>query len=121
MIVDKLEEMVVAAKGRPVILVNPNLMDRPSSNNMMQIRGRAVCCFSYIYMYVCMYVCMRSFAGNASLIALCYATGEEDFCRFLQRLLRPETAVPFVRRIYVPYIGMLFLIHIRCFYFSFHP
>ena len=42
MIVDKLEEMVLAAKGRPVILVNPNLMDRPSSNNMMQIRGRAV-------------------------------------------------------------------------------
>ena len=41
MIVDKLEEMVVAAKGRPVILVNPSLLDRPSSNNMMQIRGRA--------------------------------------------------------------------------------
>ena len=53
MIVDKLEEMVLAAKGRPVILVNPNLIDRPSSNNMMQIRGRAVynmygTCVSYM-------------------------------------------------------------------------
>jgi hypothetical protein len=41
MIVDKLEEMVVAARDRVVILVNPSLADRPSSNNMMQIRGRA--------------------------------------------------------------------------------
>jgi hypothetical protein len=44
MIVDKLEEMVVAARDRVVILVNPSLADRPSSNNMMQIRGRAESC-----------------------------------------------------------------------------
>lgn len=36
-----LEEMVTAANGRPIILINPNLDDRPSSNNRMQIRGRA--------------------------------------------------------------------------------
>jgi hypothetical protein len=40
MVVDLLEEMVIAADGRPVILFNPSLGDRPSSNNMMQIRGR---------------------------------------------------------------------------------
>ena len=36
-----LEEMVVAAAGRPVILFNPILTDRPSSNNVMQVRGRS--------------------------------------------------------------------------------
>lgn len=41
MILDKLEEMVKAANGRPLILVNPSLGDRPSSNNMMQVRGRS--------------------------------------------------------------------------------
>jgi hypothetical protein len=41
MIVDLLEEMVLAAKGKPMILINPSLADRPSSNNMMQIRGRS--------------------------------------------------------------------------------
>jgi len=41
MIIGYLEELVKAAKGRPVILFNPLLADRPSSNNVMQIRGRA--------------------------------------------------------------------------------
>lgn len=41
MIVGHLEDMVKAANGRPVILFNPLLNDRPSSNGMMQIRGRA--------------------------------------------------------------------------------
>lgn len=36
-----LEEMVQSARGRPLVLVNPSLGDRPSSNNVMQIRGRA--------------------------------------------------------------------------------
>jgi len=40
MIVNYLEDMVKSANGRPVILINPKLQDRPSSNNMMQIRGR---------------------------------------------------------------------------------
>lgn len=35
-----LNEMVKSAGGRPVVLVNPSLADRPSSNNVMQIRGR---------------------------------------------------------------------------------
>lgn len=33
--------MVEAAAGRPLILVNPLLQDKPSSNNKMQIRGRS--------------------------------------------------------------------------------
>jgi len=41
MVIELLEEMVNAAKGRPVILINPLLEDRPSSDNMMQIRGRS--------------------------------------------------------------------------------
>lgn len=41
MIIGYLDEMVKAAAGRPVFLVNPLLYDRPSSNNLMQIRGRA--------------------------------------------------------------------------------
>jgi hypothetical protein len=36
-----LEDMVKQANGRPVILYNPNLADKPSANNKMQIRGRA--------------------------------------------------------------------------------
>lgn len=40
MIVGLLDDMVKAANGRPFILINPLLADRPSSNNMMQIRGR---------------------------------------------------------------------------------
>eukprot|EP01035_Chromulina_nebulosa_P020382 gene20382-26452_t len=39
-IMDLLEETVNAAKNRPLILFNPSLLDRPSSNNVMQIRGR---------------------------------------------------------------------------------
>lgn len=38
MVVNLLEEMVATARGRPVILLNPKLEDRPSSNNMMQAR-----------------------------------------------------------------------------------
>jgi len=41
MIVELLEDMCKAAAGRPLVLINPNLADRPSSNNMMQIRGRS--------------------------------------------------------------------------------
>jgi len=41
MIVEELEAMVKAAAGRPLVLINPILADRPSSNNVMQIRGRA--------------------------------------------------------------------------------
>ena len=41
MIVDLLEQMVREARGRPLILINPLLADRPSSNNLMQIRGRS--------------------------------------------------------------------------------
>lgn len=40
-VLDLLEEMVQAAAGRPVILINPILGDRPSSNNVMQVRGRS--------------------------------------------------------------------------------
>ena len=36
-----LEALVLSARGRPVLLLNPSLGDRPSSNNVMQIRGRA--------------------------------------------------------------------------------
>lgn len=39
-IIHKLDEMCIKAAGRPVILINPQLHDRPSSNNKMQIRGR---------------------------------------------------------------------------------
>ena len=41
MVIELLNEMCVAARGRPVILLNPSLEDRPSSNNMMQVRGRS--------------------------------------------------------------------------------
>lgn len=41
MVIELLEEMVTAANGRPMLLFNPSLGDRPSSNNVMQIRGRA--------------------------------------------------------------------------------
>lgn len=41
MVIELLEEMVTAANGRPMVLFNPSLGDRPSSNNMMQVRGRA--------------------------------------------------------------------------------
>jgi hypothetical protein len=40
MVINHLEKMVAAAKGRPLILINPSLQDKPSSNNVMQIRGR---------------------------------------------------------------------------------
>lgn len=36
LLVDTVEE----ANGRPVILINPNLKDRPSSGGVMQVRGR---------------------------------------------------------------------------------
>lgn len=36
-----LEDMVKKVAPRPLVLVNPILADRPSSNNVMQIRGRA--------------------------------------------------------------------------------
>ena len=35
-----LDEMCKKAAGRPVLLINPLLADKPSSNNRMQIRGR---------------------------------------------------------------------------------
>ena len=41
MITQLLEDMVMAANGRPLIVFNPQLVDRPSGNNLMQIRGRA--------------------------------------------------------------------------------
>ena len=41
MIIDLLEGMVKKANGRPVILFNPLLYDRPSANNMMQVQGRS--------------------------------------------------------------------------------
>eukprot|EP00638_Chattonella_subsalsa_P000096 CAMPEP_0117744340 /NCGR_PEP_ID=MMETSP0947-20121206/6694_1 /TAXON_ID=44440 /ORGANISM="Chattonella subsalsa, Strain CCMP2191" /LENGTH=405 /DNA_ID=CAMNT_0005561257 /DNA_START=150 /DNA_END=1367 /DNA_ORIENTATION=- len=37
---EPLVEMVTAAAGRPVVLINPILKDRPSANNKMQVRGR---------------------------------------------------------------------------------
>lgn len=40
-VIGLLEDMVKKADGRPVILFNPSLEDKPSSNNKMQIRGRA--------------------------------------------------------------------------------
>lgn len=40
-LINLLDDMIKSANGRPVILFNPSLSDRPSSNNMMQIRGRA--------------------------------------------------------------------------------
>ena len=40
-LINLLDDMIKKANGRPVILFNPQLGDRPSSNNMMQIRGRA--------------------------------------------------------------------------------
>ena len=36
LLVDTVEE----AAGRPVIIINPNLKDRPSSGGVMQVRGR---------------------------------------------------------------------------------
>lgn len=43
LIIDSLEEMVKKASvmGKPLLLINPLLADRPSSNNVMQIRGRS--------------------------------------------------------------------------------
>ena len=38
---EPLEAMVKQAGGRPLVLVNPLLFDRPSGNNIMQIQGRA--------------------------------------------------------------------------------
>lgn len=40
MITELLREMITAANGRPVILINPNLKDRPSSDNLMSTAGR---------------------------------------------------------------------------------
>ena len=40
-LINLLDDMIKKANGRPVLLFNPQLGDRPSSNNMMQIRGRA--------------------------------------------------------------------------------
>jgi Domain of unknown function (DUF1995) len=40
-VIDYLQEMVIKASGRPLVLVNPILSDKPSSNNLMQVRGRA--------------------------------------------------------------------------------
>lgn len=39
-VMELLEETVIAANGRPLLLINPSLGDRPSANNVMQIRGR---------------------------------------------------------------------------------
>eukprot|EP00288_Rhodomonas_lens_P016385 CAMPEP_0177709156 /NCGR_PEP_ID=MMETSP0484_2-20121128/10654_1 /TAXON_ID=354590 /ORGANISM="Rhodomonas lens, Strain RHODO" /LENGTH=618 /DNA_ID=CAMNT_0019220757 /DNA_START=17 /DNA_END=1873 /DNA_ORIENTATION=+ len=38
---EPLSEMVAAAKGKPVILINPRLQDRPSSGGVMRLMGRA--------------------------------------------------------------------------------
>ncbi|CAN0173869.1 unnamed protein product, partial [Hapterophycus canaliculatus] len=35
-----LVDTVEAANGRPVVIINPNLKDRPSSGGVMQVRGR---------------------------------------------------------------------------------
>ena len=40
-IIEYLEEMIKKVDGRPLVLINPILADRPSSNNVMQVRGRA--------------------------------------------------------------------------------
>lgn len=40
MITQLLKEMIDAANGKPVILINPNLKDRPSSDNLMSTAGR---------------------------------------------------------------------------------
>eukprot|EP00611_Tribonema_gayanum_P001151 TRINITY_DN10860_c0_g2_i7.p2 TRINITY_DN10860_c0_g2~~TRINITY_DN10860_c0_g2_i7.p2 ORF type:complete len:422 (-),score=158.11 TRINITY_DN10860_c0_g2_i7:150-1415(-) len=37
---ESLSEMARAAGGRPIVLVNPNLKDRPSSGGIMSVRGR---------------------------------------------------------------------------------
>ena len=39
-ILDYLEPMAKKVGNRPLILLNPNLKDRPSANNVMQIKGR---------------------------------------------------------------------------------
>ena len=51
MVIELLEQMVKAANGRPVILINPNLADRPSSNNMMQVQW-GVCPMSVLH-FIC--------------------------------------------------------------------
>jgi hypothetical protein len=38
-----LEEMVEAAKGRPVLIINPNLEDVASSEGTMSVSGHFVC------------------------------------------------------------------------------
>ncbi len=40
MITQLLKEMIEATNGKPVILINPNLKDRPSSDNLMSTAGR---------------------------------------------------------------------------------
>ncbi|CAK9252426.1 unnamed protein product [Sphagnum jensenii] len=42
MVTGLLEDLVTAAAGRPLLLVNPSLGDRPSGSDLMQIRGRQV-------------------------------------------------------------------------------
>ncbi len=41
MVTGLLQEMVVAANGRPLIIVNPRLQDVPSGSGVMGIQGRA--------------------------------------------------------------------------------
>jgi adenylate kinase len=38
---EPLAELVQAAKGRPVVLINPRLKDRPSSGSLMSVGGRS--------------------------------------------------------------------------------
>jgi len=38
---EPLAELVAAAKGRPVLLINPRLKDRPSSGSLMSVGGRS--------------------------------------------------------------------------------
>ena len=59
-IVPLLDEMVTAAKGRPVLLINPNLEDVSSSEGIMSVRGRSerlafAGSFSTIYSYRTLY------------------------------------------------------------------
>jgi hypothetical protein len=40
--------MAAAAGGKPMVLINPNLKDRPASAGIMSVRGRSDRCFTLL-------------------------------------------------------------------------
>ena len=90
-IIGPLKEMTEAAGDRPVILLNPDLKDKPSAQGQQNVRGRQVSIeYTLLYLYfVSVAVLLHSlcsianfwFAFNSCRFSI---LGSHGFCRFIQ-------------------------------------